>query len=139
MEMLVVLLTISLLATTAIPSLAALKNPLDDGTNITMSILKQARAKAIATTSAYKISPTSNNHIKAEYLKNCSSNSATQDSKLALDMPQGVLLGATNWSICFDSRGFAQEAKNISLYDGSGKTKTLEIYLGGAVRIQPNT
>lgn len=138
MELIVVLFITIVVATTAIPTLAALKNPLDDGIATTLGIIKQTKAKAIATTSAYRIKASSNNHIYTEYLSKCSaSGNATADTKLTLDLPIGVALTSYAWSICFDSRGFAQTSQNITLYDQNGKMRTIEVFLGGATRIQP--
>ncbi len=137
LELIVVLFITMILATTAIPSFAALKNPLDDGIATTLGIIKQTRSKAIATTSAYKIQASTNSHIYTQYLSKCTANNPTIDTKLTLDLPIGVALTSHTWSICFDSRGFAQNAQNLTLYDQGGKMRTIEIFLGGAARIQP--
>lgn len=137
LELIVVLFITLILATTAIPSFAALKNPLDDGIATTLGVIKQTRAKAIATTSAYKIQASTNSHIYTQYLSKCNANTSTADSKLTLDLPIGVALTSNTWSICFDSRGFAQSAQNITLYNQNGKMRTIEVFLGGAARIQP--
>lgn len=137
MEVIVVLFIMMIIAGTAIPTFAALKNPLDDGITTTLGLIKQTRAKAIATTSAYKIKASTTGHIYTEYLTKCSSATATADPKLTLDLPTGVALTSITWSVCFDSRGFAQTAQNLTLYNSDGKLRTVEIFLGGAARIQP--
>lgn len=136
-ELLVVMFLIAVLSKSAISNLAVVKNPLQDGTTQVLGLLKEVRAKSISTTSAYTLSADSSTRLSAEYANTCEATSWTADNKLQLDLPTGVHLTDTSWSVCFTSRGLANDSPTISLENSQGESKIVEVFLGGAVRIQP--
>ena len=135
-EVLVVLVLIGILLATAISNLDQLNRPMEAATAEVIGFLKQARARGMSTTRAYTVRPTSTEHLIAEFSTECGE-SATADERLTLDLPRGVLLNGTSWSVCFSPRGLATSDPTIELIDDDGRTKTLEVFLGGAVRVQP--
>jgi len=96
--------------------------------------VKQTRAKAMATTSAYRIKIQANKLVTERAVR-CTSASWTADPKLKLALPEGITLQSTpNNPLCFDSRGYAQTPLRYTLTDQKGHTRELEVLLGGAVR-----
>lgn len=135
-EVLVVLVLIGILLATAISNLDQLNRPMEAATAEVAGFLKQARARGMSTTRAYTVRPTSTEHLIAEFSNECGETPAA-DPKLTLDLPRGVVLNGTSWSVCFNPRGLATSDPTIELIDEEGRTKTLEVFLGGAVRVQP--
>lgn len=136
-ELLIVLAVFGVLIGMAALNLRPLNSPLQTGTSQIMGFFKQARAKAIATTSAYKVEPASATRLITKYASSCSALTMTTDTDLTLDLPAGVSLTATDWSVCFNSRGVADGNITVTLTDSKAKTRTVEVFLGGGVRIQP--
>lgn len=136
LELLVTLMILSIAFATAVSNLKTMNRPLHNGAQGTMGFFKQARAKAISTTQAYFVAPTSDTHLKASYGSNCSDSSPTTDQTLFYDLPTGAKLSNTSWSVCFSSRGLANTSQDLTLVDSDSKTKTIQVFLGGAVRVQ---
>jgi prepilin-type N-terminal cleavage/methylation domain-containing protein len=135
-ELLVVIaITATLLATAAV-NLRRLDNPLLNGSAQLMAFVKQARAKAVSTTSAYIIEPAGAARVIARYGSSCADGTLEDDSQLILDLPSGVSLADTSWSICFNSRGLSDADINLDLVNLEGRHQILELFLGGAVRLQ---
>lgn len=135
-EVLVVLVIIGILLATAVSNLDQLNRPMEAATAELAGFLKQARARGMATTRAYTVRPSSTERIITEFATECGE-TATTDEILTLNLPRGVLLNDTSWSVCFSPRGLATSDPTIELIDEDGRTKTLEVFLGGAVRVQP--
>jgi len=136
LELLVVFAIVSILMGSAITNLAEIKDPLKDGISQALGFVKQVRAKALATTSAYTLKASGAERIVTTYGSNCTA-TQTADADLFLDLPNHVSMPDTSWSICFDSRGLASGAETFVLEDADGRNETIEVFLGGAVRIQP--
>jgi hypothetical protein len=51
-----------------------------------------------------------------------------------LELPAGVTLSSTDWSVCFNSRGTASDNVTLVLQHPDHASQTLEILLGGALR-----
>jgi Tfp pilus assembly protein FimT len=113
-----------------------MENPLRFSTDQTVSFLKMVRAKAITTTSAYKIRPVSDSELITQYAESCDSNVWKTDTALTFDLPDNrVWFRETNWSLCFSARGLTSENLVIALED-QNYINELEVFLGGAVREQ---
>ena len=113
-----------------------LYSPIDDATNRLESFLKLARAKAMATTSAYRIK-IEDNQVSAKRAKHCGDpdNAWAKDSKLTLALPDNVTVTTpSNKVLCFTSRGYAQTSVTYTIKDNKGKTRNLQVLIGGAVR-----
>ena len=138
LEILVTFSMVGILTGIAVSNLRTLENPVFTGANQVMGFVKQARAKAIATTSAYTIYPSSSTTISARYGKTCADVDTIEDPKLSLELPDGAAFTDTTWSLCFASRGLPTENRQIYVSSLSDSTQTLgvEVYLGGAVRVQ---
>lgn len=135
LELIVVFAMIALLFGIAAPNLAELDRPLEDGSAALRGFVKQTRAKAIASTSAYTITPTSASRIETQVSTTCGG-TQTAEPKLFLELPKGVGMLSTSWSLCFSSRGFANNNVQVTLQDDELSTKVIEVFLGGAVELR---
>ena len=135
LEMMAVVAIFGVLSGIAIINLKEFSNPVENGAAQLLGFMKQARARALSTTSAYFVMPTSVTHIITKYGVNCSDGAPVVDSTLTMNLPSGASLTATNWSICFTARGLSDSNTTVVVSDGSG-SKTLEVLLGGGLRIQ---
>jgi prepilin-type N-terminal cleavage/methylation domain-containing protein len=142
-EVIVVLAVLGIVGAIVALNLRGFSHPLQDGATQLSGILKQSRAKAMATTSAYRVAPETagSNHLIALTAPACNSASSawTLDAELNADIPTGVALSVTkgSWPTCFDSRGFSATNQEFSLSDGKGGSLSVELLLGGAVRTVP--
>jgi len=136
LEMLATLSLMGVLSAIAVSNIKELDDPLKNATAEAIGFMKQVRARAISTTSAYEIYPTSTTSIVTRYSNACSDavGDKTADPKVVLGLPDGAFLSDTNWSICFSSRGFPDGNIQIVMEDNDGEDRTVEIYLGGAVK-----
>ena len=113
-----------------------LDRPAENAALQTMGFLKKARAKALATTWAYTLTPSADGKsVTSTYGKNCSAATQTNDSKLTLAMPAGAHFLSTAWSICFSTRGLTDSSATIYIQDSEGLTKRVELAAGGGTRI----
>lgn len=134
LELIAVLAIAGIVSAISFSNLRELSNPLDTGTAQVMSFLRHVRTRAVATTSAYKVTPLGNNQLRAQYAATCDSALFTNESKTTLELPTGVTFPSTLWSVCFSSRGLADGNTILTLIDSDGRSRSVEVYLGGAVR-----
>jgi len=111
-------------------------SPLQDGTAQVAGFIKQVRAKAMASTSAYVINASSTKMLTTSYATSCDSASFVSDPKLFLELPKGAELSSSTWSVCFNARGLADASPEIFITGGHYQAKSITVYLGGAVRVQ---
>jgi hypothetical protein len=97
-------------------------------------LVKQTRAKSMSTISSYRLRPFSRSQLVVEFATNCSEEAWTLDPRMDLDLPTGVTLSATDWSVCFNSRGTASDNVVLVLDHPDYEAQRLEILMGGAVR-----
>jgi prepilin-type N-terminal cleavage/methylation domain-containing protein len=137
-ELLLVTAIAGILMGMGVLTLQSMNSPLHNGSAQLLGFFKQARAKAMATTAAYWVQPSSPTKIMTKFANNCSVDpaTATADPQLVLDLPKGVNLTNTSWSLCFSSRGLAASSLTVTLQDVKNKSKSIEVFLGGAMRIQ---
>ena len=136
-ELMIGLFLMSVLALSAVSNLAALKNPIASAAATTVGFIKQVRSKAAATTSAYFITVDGADRFVTAYAANCSAalSSRTSDPGLTLELPAGVSVINTDWSTCFTSRGLASSATELTIQDVGSRRRLIEVFLGGAVRV----
>lgn len=143
-ELLIVLAIIGILAAIVALNLRPLSNHAENGANAIAAGLKQARARAMSTTSAYRLVFASPTRIEASYANSCSATAwtaepafdiAVEDSAWveidgAGDDAAGVVVA------CYNSRGFADASTRLSVQDERGRSRTLEIFVGGGVVVE---
>lgn len=136
LELLVVVAIMGVLLGIAGLNLRPLSNDLQNDTNLVVGIFKQARVKAVSTTSGYRIVKKSSTKITAEYSNSCSSTSWTEDARLSVNLEHDTrILGGNGTLLCFSSKGLATANPTLSLKNGS-ETRQVEVFLGGSVEIR---
>ena len=140
------LITVSILG--VVLSIGALNlKPLNDDAQNAASQLggffKQTRAKAMSTTSAYRVDRETNSQtgqirVYAERARRCNDTTWVRDDRLQTELPKGVELGIVKWNgqPCFNSRGFVSNAITVKLTDDRERVREVELLLGGAVDVK---
>jgi Tfp pilus assembly protein FimT len=113
--------------------LKAFHQPALAGASEFAGFVRRTRAKALATTYAYTIEPSSATNIITTYGTSCSSTTQTRDRALTMTLPDMAAFTTTGWHICFGARGVSEDSAMLSIHDGRDTT-TVEIAAGGAVR-----
>lgn len=139
---------IEILAVTAIAAittaltasyLRSLENPLESSTREMTGLFKLARARAVSSTSAYQILPTSSNQIVAQYANTCDDTVWTNDVQLGLELDDPISV-TTGWSVCINSRGTVSTMPTsdiiINSSADSGGSAELVVYIGGLVEAE---
>ncbi|MBX7145465.1 MAG: type II secretion system GspH family protein [Oligoflexia bacterium] len=134
-ELLVALAITGILAGIAIINLHALSSSSANAAAELATLLKQARARAISSTSAYFVVPISTTQVVTRFGTNCSDTTLINDPTLSLSLPSGTNLGSISWTICFTSRGLSDSNTQIPIYDLHSQNHQVEVLLGGSVRI----
>jgi len=134
-EVLVTLSLAFILSMIAIMNLKELDNPLTNGSAQLASFFKQVRSRAVSSTLAYTIYPSTSDRIETRFAERCSDGTTTDDDTLVLDLPTGASLTDTDWTLCYSARGLPDGTLEVEVYDGEGQYKTVEVFLGGAVRV----
>jgi len=99
--------------------------------------MRQARARALATTSACRVLPVTSSDLRAECAANCGATTWTVDPGLGLALPRGVTMTDTGWTVCFTSRGLSTGNLTITLAHPEYRSRQVEVLLGGAARAVP--
>lgn len=115
--------------------LTPIESPLRSGAALVESLCREARLNAIATTSAYRVRPATARRLIAERGASCAASSWTEDPATSLQLPQGVTVESTSWSVCFGSRGVSSDNQVIGLEHSQYGTIDVEVLLGGTTRV----
>ena len=114
-----------------------MEGPLESGIALTEGQLRQARVTAMATTSAYRVRPSSDATIIAESAVNCAATTWTADPDLVIDLPDDVSFTDTSWAFCFSARGVSTVDATIALQHPRLGTRQVEVLRGGTTRVLP--
>lgn len=136
-ELLAVMAILGVIVGTAGLYLKPMEAPLNTGAEGLDALFRQARARGMATTSAYRVSPEGPGRIRAEYAESCLGTTWTTDPRVALELPEQVSLADLTWSVCFSSRGIADTNEVVTLTHPDFGTARVEVMLGGTTRILP--
>lgn len=134
-ELIATMSLLLVLGSIAVMNLKELDDPLANASAQLASFFKQARSRAVSTTFAYTVRPVSSDRIEVTYAPLCSDADQTDDTTLALDFPTGAYLTDSSWFLCYNARGLPDGNLSVEVYDGDGEYKTVEVFLGGGVRI----
>jgi len=134
-ELLTVIAIMGLALGMAAMYLEAAEAPLEIAASIVEGEFRQARLKAIATTSAYRVSASASHRLIAERGLSCASTTWTQDSQMNLVLPDGVTMTDTSWLVCFSSRGISTNNVTVPLAHDKYGTLSVEVLLGGTTRV----
>lgn len=136
-EALVVLAIIGIVAAVATMWLRPLESPVDTATSLLEGFLRQARLNAIATTSAYRVSPSASNRLGAASASSCSATTWTTVPSMNLSLPTGVTMNSTAWQVCFSSRGVSGGNVVVTLQHPTNGSRRVEVLVGGTTRVLP--
>ena len=146
LELIVTLGFVAVLAGSATFQARSLSDPIQNQTALVLSFVKQIRARAVSTTASYLIYPASATQISVAKGTACPATipptaSTLVGASFTADNPKIVLgekvqLATQTWGVCVTQRGLFTGASNIQLVDTEGKSRTINIFLGGATRVQ---
>ena len=114
--------------------LGSVKMPLRNGARLVEGLIKQTRAKAAATMTVHRVRPLSGARLIVEHAASCSAGTWTYDPDLDIELPDGVTLTDTSWTICFGNRGTALANETLTLTHAEAGEQQLEVLMGGVVR-----
>ena len=132
-ELMVVMAIGGILTGMAAYQLKELDNPAQNSAAQVMTFLKKSRAKALATTYAYRVRPKNSTELETHYAISCSSATFTLDSSLGLKLPSTASLSNTSWSLCFAPRGTLSTSFDIVISDPK-RSVTVQVAMGGGMR-----
>ena len=144
-ELLVVLSIMAIGLSIAALNLRPLSAPLKSATNGVAGTFRQARTKAMSTTSAYRVSPSSTTRLIVETAKRC--NSAASEwvaaPQFSFDLEENIVLSDTEWQLCFTSRGTVgtgsaagQSVQIIDPKDPDNRQLTVTTLIAGGIEIE---
>ena len=97
-------------------------------------LFRQTRAIAMTNTTAHRIRPKNDHELMVEHASSCAAADWTELRHLELELPDDVTLDATDWMVCFSSRGLASDNVVVTMHHPRNGTRTLEVLLGGMLR-----
>jgi prepilin-type N-terminal cleavage/methylation domain-containing protein len=136
-ELMVVLIILSIAVTIVAMNLQPVASPIDTSTNLLEGTFREARLDAIATMSAYRVSPASPTRLQGEKGASCSATTWSADQSLSAALPTGVTMSPSSWSVCFDSRGISTANVVVTLAHKTYGTRSVEVLFGGTSRVLP--
>lgn len=139
-EVLIVIAIIGILAAVAALNLRPLANDALNAANQVASGMRQARARAMSTTSAYRVIYISPTEMRVEYANNCGSASWTAEPRYDFSFPPQASVTVVGVDpgevlVCFNSRGLATRSVVFDVVDERGRSRTVELFVGGAIAI----
>lgn len=145
-ELLVIVAILGITIVAGGMGLRALGNDLQNAASETSAFFKQARIKAISTTSAYRVVFESETRLRAEHAVFCEEGGAWEhDARLDLVLREDIVMDGSGYQagdvlLCFNSRGITDDTypqnPEVRLKDQSGQEKIVEVYKGGGVVIR---
>ena len=73
--------------------------------------------------------------LLAERAASCSDTTWEVDNSTKTQLPQGVTVKSTSWTVCFSSRGISTDNQEIHLQHDQYGTIGVEVLLGGTTRV----
>ena len=134
-EMLVVLAITGIALGAAAMYLQPAEVPLETGANLLEGSFRQARLRAIATTSAFRVQPASSGVLATQSSTSCTGTTWTTETGLNVALPSGVTITDTTWAVCFSSRGVSTDNTTVTLQHPKYGTIDVEVLIGGTTRV----
>jgi prepilin-type N-terminal cleavage/methylation domain-containing protein len=135
LEVLMVLAVMGIALGAAGLYLRPMEAPLEVAATDLEGIMRQSRARALATTSAYRVSAVSNRVARGEFAANCAATTWTGDPDLVVELPREVTMTDTSWSVCFNSRGLSDANVVLTVTHPVSGSLRIEVLRGGAARV----
>ena len=134
-EVLVVVAVMGIGIAAAAPFLLPFEAPVESSANELAAFLRQSRARAMATTSSYRVYPQGRTRILTSYAPTCSPGPRTVDPNMTLELPDDVELASSAWFVCFNARGVSSQNITITLDGDDYGSEQVEVLLGGAASV----
>ena len=140
-EGLVIIAILGILAGIAFLDVRPLENAARNGANELAATLRQARSRAMVTTSAHRLVLVDAVRVETQWRRTCSGSEPwVDDPRLGLELLRGatVVGGAEIGQpiTCFDSRGIGDASPVIVIRDTRGREATVDVLAGGAIRVE---
>ena len=132
-EILVVMVLLGIGLTTASFKLYAAASPVETAATLIEGFVRQARARAVATTSAVRIFPDGPG-LAMETSDRCTSTTWTPETS-SVELPAGTSIAESVWSLCFTSRGVTTDALTLTVVHDEMTPRHVEVFYGGSTRI----
>lgn len=110
---------------------------LGNGVSLTESFLREARASALATTSAFRVRPSGPLALSAETAASCEESTWAPVADMSVELPRDVVLSDTSWTVCFSARGISDGNVVVGLWHPESGVRRIEVLRGGTTRILP--
>jgi prepilin-type N-terminal cleavage/methylation domain-containing protein len=143
LELLMVLALVGIVAGIGFVNFRSLGGDVTNGAHQLAGGFKQARARAMASTSAYRLVYLSPSELRAEWARNCAGEGGwAVDPRFKLELPSNVVIHevvnplGTDVVLCFNSRGLADANPTLHLRDAEGRAAEVEVLIGGAVEVR---
>ncbi len=136
-EMLIVLALLAIGMVVVGSRLGAFERPLLTASQEIDAVIRETRARAMSTTSALRIRPINDSSLAVERALACGSATWTEEPRLAIDLPRDVTFTATDWEICYSSRGLTATNTRVTLTHPVQGSREVEVLLGGSARWTP--
>jgi Tfp pilus assembly protein FimT len=141
LELLVTLGVLSIVLGIAAINLRPLSNDASNAANELSGFLRQARARAMTTTSAVRIIYDAQTRLRTARANTCNTAAGNwADETLVHTLNEGARI-TDSWTsghviVCFNSRGISSENVTVNLRDRENRLARVEILLGGGVEIR---
>jgi Tfp pilus assembly protein FimT len=135
-ELLVVVALVAVILGASWFAMRRTESPLRTGGEIVEGMLERARAGALSSLDVRRVRPFDDRSLVLESGSSCTSGTWSLEGGSRTELPRGVHLSATGWSVCFNSRGIPSANQTIPLQHETDGTQSLEVLRGGVVRWQ---
>ena len=139
-EMLVVMAIAGILFGIGAITLSNLRNPAQEGQSLTSASLRTVRARAIASTSAYRMMVTADRlGLQADTGTDCNAVSWTRQPTYDVILPDKAIFQNTSWTVCFNARGTIAlvPPTPLAITDNRNHQFGIQMFLGGAIGLTP--
>ena len=137
-EGLVVIAIIGILAGIAAINVRPLHNEARAAAHEFAATVKQARGRAMVTTSAYRLVYRAPDRVEMQWRRTCLGSDAwTAEARFDLQLRDGTTVDGLDDGeelLCFNSRGTTNQSPTVTFRDTRGRTATVEVFAGGGVR-----
>lgn len=137
-ELLVIIAIIGILGAIGFLNLRPLHNEARAAAHDFAATVKQARGRAMVTTSAYRLVYRAPDRVEMQWRTTCGGSEAwTPEARFDLELRDGTTVDGLADGVqllCFNSRGLTDQSPTVTFRDAQGRTATVDVFAGGGVR-----
>ena len=134
-ELLVVLALMGIAVAATALYFAPFEAPVESSATQLASFFRMSRARAMATTTAYRVVPDGTDGVRTLTAPTCSATTWTPDAERTLSFADDVTLANTSWMVCFNSRGVSSNNVTVTLQSPDYGSEQVEVLLGGSAGV----